>query len=74
MVPTGQMPQSRYIVKDSEGRLATSYNLGFGKALALRWAKLACQELKGQILLHSNENPLVYKLIAKYDPNRNLFD
>ena len=47
MVPTGEMIESRYIVKDSEGRYATAYNLGFGKALALRWAKIACQELKG---------------------------
>ena len=66
MVPTGEMIESRYIVKDSEGRYATAYNLGFGKALALRWAKIACQELKGQVFFHSDKDPKEYKPIFKY--------
>ena len=70
MVPTGQMIESRYIVKDSEGRFATAYNLGFGKALALRWAKIACHELQGEIFYNSDDEPYVYNSVFKYRPKK----
>ena len=71
MVPTGDMTEARYIVRDSEGRFATAYNLGFGKALALRWAKIACQELKGEIFYQSDDDPYNFKSVFKYRPNQN---
>ena len=66
MVPTGDMTQSRYIVKDDEGRIATSYNLGLGKALALRWAKIACKELKGEVFLQDQNDPYNHTSVFKY--------
>ena len=63
MVPTGEMTKSRYIVNDSEGRYATAYNLGFGKALALRWAKIACDQLEGKVTLVSDGEPRQEKVV-----------
>jgi len=70
MLPTGQMIESRYIVKDSEGRFATAYNFSFGKATALRWAKIACQELQGEIFYNTDDDPYTFKSIFKYRPKR----
>ena len=41
---------------------ATSYNLGLGSATALRWAKIACDTLEGQVKLvdaESTDDPKV---------------
>ena len=70
MPTTGQMIEARYIVKDSEGRYATAYNLSFGKAQALRWAKIACHELKGEILYNADDDPYNFKSILKYDTSK----
>ena len=52
----------RYSVYDNKGNLATSYNLGLGSATALRWAKIACDSLEGQVKLvdaESTDDPKV---------------
>ena len=63
MLITGQSMEQSYQVYDNKGNFATAYNLGLGSALALRWAKLACNELEGRVLLHDAKNPDVTKVV-----------
>ena len=63
MLPTGDFMNQRYSVYDKENRWATSYNLGFGKALALRWAKIACDQLEGKVTLVSDGEPRQEKVV-----------
>jgi hypothetical protein len=44
-------PNQRYCVYDKKGKLATSYNLALGSALALKYAKLAAKDLEGEYVL-----------------------
>ena len=64
MLPTGEFMNQRYSVYDNENRWATSYNLGLGSALALRWAKIACDQLDGKVTLisegESREEKVIY--------------
>jgi hypothetical protein len=53
----------RYIVYDNNGNFATAYNLALGKALALNWAKLACNELSGKVTLSNRDNTPSEKVI-----------
>lgn len=46
-----EMPNQRYCVYDKKGKLATSYNLALGSALALKYAKLAAKDLEGEYVL-----------------------
>ena len=54
MLPIGKLMNQRYSVFDSKGNLATSYNLGLGKALALRLAKLSCDQIQGKVSLDTD--------------------
>ena len=55
----------RYKVYDAQGSFATSYNLGLGKALALRLAKLSCDQMGGIVTLEddteSTDKKVVYQ-------------
>ena len=46
-----EMPNQRYCVYDKKGKLATSYHLALGSALALKYAKLAAKDLGGEYVL-----------------------
>ena len=46
-----EMPNKRYCVYDKKGKLATSYHLALGSALALKYAKLAAKDLEGEYVL-----------------------
>ena len=46
-----KMPNQRYCVYDKKGKLATSYHLALGSALALKYAKLAAKDLEGEYVL-----------------------